>query len=73
MGTGEIDILARRGERTFVVEVRTRWGGEGDPLESIDGAKRRQVGALARRVGAEVGLLGLRFDRVGVDLHWCLA
>ncbi|WOF21578.1 YraN family protein [Microbacterium betulae] len=45
---GEIDIVARRGARLAVVEVKTRSGtAYGHPLEAVDARKLRRLWRLA--------------------------
>jgi len=64
-GGNELDVVVRRGRRLVFSEVKMRRGaGFGDPLEAIDGEKRRRVtraaeGFLARHpelAGLEVSL-----------------
>jgi putative endonuclease len=45
---GELDLIARDGQTTVMVEVKTRKGIRmGHPLEAVDGRKRRQLTRLA--------------------------
>lgn len=46
---GELDLIAHEGEKTIIVEVRTRIGQRlGTPLESVD---RRKIAKLRRLAG----------------------
>ena len=65
---GEIDIIARKGVATVVVEVKTRSGTAfGHPL---DGVTPRKLARLRRLAGAwceaNPGAQGLRIDVIGV-------
>ncbi len=56
---GEIDIVARHGDTTVVVEVKTRSGlGFGHPLDAVTPRKLARL----RRLAAH----GLRIDVIGV-------
>ena len=45
---GEVDVVARHGERIVFVEVKTRRSdGFGDPLEAVDARKRARLWQLA--------------------------
>jgi putative endonuclease len=47
-GTGELDLVARKGDQLVFVEVRTRRGAEaGTPEESVTAAKQARLAALA--------------------------
>ena len=79
VGGGEIDIVARVGGETAVVEVRSRWavGREEspDPLVAFDAAKVRQVRKLAAALPppmrtSRVDLIAVRFGNEGVELLW---
>ena len=79
VGRGEIDIVARVGEETAVVEVRSRWavGREEspDPLDAFDAAKAQQVRKLAAMLPrsmrtSRVDLIAVRFGDEGVELLW---
>ena len=66
---GEIDIVARHGSTTVVVEVKTRSGvGYGHPLEAVTPRKlarlRRLAGAWCAESGTTVHTL--RIDVIGV-------
>lgn len=65
---GEIDIVADDGEAIVVVEVRAVRDEDRDPLETVDGAKRRRLVRLAKLYAAARGLVDrpLRIDCVGV-------
>lgn len=70
VGDGEVDLLARDGELLVAAEVRTSSGG-GDPIDAIDGEKRRRVARLAGLLGADrVDFVGVRVDGDGFDVHW---
>ena len=79
VGGGEIDIIARVGGETAVVEVRSRWAvgkkGAPDPLEAFDAAKAQQVRKLAASLPrsmrtSRVDLIAVRFGDEGVELLW---
>ena len=67
---GELDIIACRGSLLVIAEVRTRVEGRGDPVDSFDERKRRQV----RRMAAQwlsanrcpAGIGSFRIDAVAV-------
>ncbi len=65
---GEIDIVAREGRTTVVVEVKTRAGlGFGSPLESITPIKLARLRRLAAAWCAENGAVErLRIDAIGI-------
>ena len=81
-GRNELDLVVRRGRRLVFVEVKEKGGpGFGDPLEMVDGEKRRRVrraaeAYLARHRGLRgldvsfevVGVRGRRLVRVRDDL-----
>ncbi len=70
---GEIDIIARDGNTTVVVEVRTKTGADfGTPEESITGKKARQLRRLAlyylqsaykREVPSRIDLVAVVLDK----------
>jgi len=68
---GEIDIVARLGAATVIVEVRARRGTPmGDGLDSIDAAKAARLRDLARSYAAAHDLSGdLRIDVIAVDVR----
>lgn len=67
---GEIDLLMSDRSKRVVVEVRAVTGGN-DPVDAIDGAKRRHVGRLAGKVGASrVDYVGIGFHHWGILVHW---
>lgn len=67
---GEIDLLARDGNQLVAVEVRTVTR-LGDPIDAVDGAKRRHVARIAAAAGASrVDMVGVGLDRSGVVVHW---
>ncbi|MDN3310548.1 YraN family protein [Microbacterium oryzae] len=68
---GEIDIVACRGERLAVVEVKTRSGtGYGHPFEAVDARKLKRLWRLAATwAQAHPGALdrrSLHVDAVGI-------
>ncbi len=73
-GHQEVDLVVRRKAVLAFVEVKTRsQAGSGDPLESITGRKRLDIGRVAvhwlRAHGRFLGAVDtLRFDAVAVDL-----
>ncbi len=46
----ELDIVAWEGRTLAVIEVKTRRGGLGRPMERVDGAKRKRLRKAARRL-----------------------
>ncbi len=68
---GEIDIVARDGGATVIVEVRARRGAAlGDGLDSIDARKAERLRALAASYAATHQPPGdLRIDVIAVDLE----
>ena len=69
--TGEIDIVARDGATTVVVEVKTRSSsGFGHPLDAITPAKLARLRRLAGAwCDAHGGVKHLRVDAVAVLAH----
>lgn len=67
---GEIDIIAQKDGYLVYVEVRYRSGDKyGDPLESVDGRKQRQICKTAAWHYAEYGAAEgrpCRFDVIGI-------
>jgi putative endonuclease len=65
---GEIDIIARKGNLTIFVEVKSRSGNLfGEPEESITPAKVAKLRALAQNYIAENFVKGeIRFDVISV-------
>lgn len=70
--TGEIDIVARHGDKLVFVEVRTRraGGGFGTAAESVDTRKQRKVTAAAQVYLHMKGLheSPVRFDVIAITL-----
>ncbi|MEJ8302523.1 YraN family protein [Saccharibacillus sacchari] len=69
--SGELDIVAEKGETLLFVEVRSRSGiGYGMPAESIDGRKIQQVRRTAEVYLHRFGISDrqIRFDAVAVML-----
>lgn len=66
--TGEIDIIARDGGTTVMVEVKTRSGtGYGHPLEAITPIKLARMRRVAAAWCAEHGPVdGLRIDAIAI-------
>lgn len=71
VGRGEVDLIVRDGNRRVVVEVRTRRGGDVDPVEAFTPDKARQVRLLAGRLGIRrVDLIAVWVGRESVDIRW---
>src|SRR5688500_4697649 len=68
---GEIDIIARDGGVTVLVEVRARRGNTmGDGLDSVDLRKSGRLRTLADSYAAQQSVEGdLRIDVVAVDME----
>ncbi len=67
---GEIDIIARDGTTTVVVEVRTITG-TGDPIDAVSVEKRRRVLRLSGGVRAgRVDFLGVAVRSSALEFHW---
>lgn len=68
---GEIDLIARDGNRVVFVEVKTRSGTAFPPAEGVDGRKQHRLRALARQWLWEEGQQGAacRFDVVAVHMQ----
>lgn len=67
---GEIDLIAKDGEYTVFVEVKTRSGeGYGAPSEAVDGKKREKYFLLATQYMQRNGLIDTpcRFDVVEIE------
>jgi putative endonuclease len=68
---GEIDIIARDGETTVFVEVKTRAGSDfGEGAEAVTPLKQRRIGQMAVDYASRHRLHDspCRFDVVTVDL-----
>jgi putative endonuclease len=66
---GEIDLIVRDRQALVFVEVRTHGGDQfGDPLESVNMRKQRQVAKAAVHYLTKSGLMEreARFDVVGI-------
>ncbi len=63
---GEIDLIARDGDRLVFVEVKTR--RRGIPAEAVDPGKQRRITLTALHFQRKFGVLGVgsRFDIVSV-------
>jgi hypothetical protein len=58
------------GRERVSVEVRST-SGRSDPADAANNAKRQRVLGLSRLAGASrIDLVGVRFDRGGIDVHW---
>ncbi len=66
---GEMDLVARQGDQTVFVEVRTRRGQSfGKPEESITPAKKARLLAVAQRYLADQGDTPWRVDVIALEL-----
>jgi putative endonuclease len=68
-GEAEVDIVARDGEITVFVEVKSRRSAEyGSPDRQIDESKRKNITRAARSYAARAGIAWnqVRFDVVSV-------
>ena len=66
---GEADVVARSGDETVLVEVKTRLGQDVDPLEAVIGRKQQAY----RRIGLAYlmehdELESVRFDVIGINV-----
>src|ERR1700694_4677738 len=68
---GELDLVCRRGEELFVVEVKTRTDDSfGTPFEAIGSRKRRALMSAAAEYRALAGWRGpIRYAVVGLTLR----
>lgn len=65
---GEIDLVARDGEETVFIEVKTRSGlGYGHPLEAITTAKLARLRRLAREWCGHRRAAGFEVGRIRID------
>ncbi len=68
MGHLEIDIIASRGQKLVVAEVKTRSDKDEDPFEAVD---NRKIGNIVRAAEAYVKLtdtpLEVQFDLFGIS------
>ena len=67
---GEIDIIAKDGEYTVFIEVKTRTDSAfGVPSEAVDYRKRQKYGLIAKAYLASKGLFdtAARFDVIEVE------
>ena len=67
---GEIDIIAKDGEYTAFIEVKTRTTDEfGAPIEAVDNRKRQKYIRIAKLYALEKGLTDapMRFDVIEVE------
>ena len=67
---GEIDIIAKDGEYTVFIEVKTRTGDAfGAPSEAVDARKRQKYAKVAKAYLAYKGLLdcACRFDVIEIE------
>lgn len=68
-GESEIDIVARRGDTSVFVEVKTRSGSEhGSPDRAIGAQKEKNIVRAARRYAARAGVdwSQVRFDTISI-------
>jgi putative endonuclease len=68
--SGEVDVVARKGDTTVFVEVKERHGeSHGQGHEAVTFGKRRRIVRAARLYAAARGLseTPLRFDVVSID------
>ena len=68
-GSGEIDVIARKGRLTAFVEVKRRSGGAfGTPAEAVNAAKRRRIVQAAAIWAQETGIAesAMRFDVIEI-------
>jgi putative endonuclease len=70
-GRNELDLVVRRGRRLVFVEVKEKTGiAFGNPLEMIDGEKRRRLRrAAARWLAAHPEASGLAVAFEAVSVH----
>lgn len=69
---GEVDIIAREGEKIVFVEVKTRRSSRfGEPKESVDEKKQRRLSLLALYFLKEKGWEAspARFDVIGIKVN----
>ena len=67
---GEIDIIAKDGEYTVFIEVKTRTGEMfGTPAEAVDFRKRQKYALIAKAYLAAKGLFdtAVRFDVIEIE------
>jgi putative endonuclease len=65
---GEIDIVAKQGEVTIFVEVKTRTSNTmGLPEESITAKKRKHMVACAEHYAAENEIDGWQIDVISIE------
>ena len=67
---GEIDIIAKDGEYTVFIEVKTRTTEEfGAPSEAVDSRKQRQYVKVANLYAIKQGLMDtpMRFDVIEIE------
>ena len=66
---GEIDLVARRGRKVVIVEVKTRQSlGAGEGFEAVDRRKRERLVRLGDRYAAKHPDVQLRYDIL--SLFW---
>jgi len=69
--TGEIDIVAKKGEDIYFIEVKARWNKDcGDPLESITVNKQKKMISAVRFYLAKNRLFDINchLSAVGIDM-----
>jgi putative endonuclease len=68
-GEAEIDVVAKHGDITVFVEVKTRSGSEfGSPDRAIGAQKQKNIARAARRYAARAGIGWdkVRFDTISI-------
>lgn len=69
---GEIDLVVRDGSTTVAVEVKATTDGS-NPIDAVDDTKMDLVGRTAAgsrfRIG-RIDIVGVRFDKSGVEIRW---
>jgi len=71
VGRDEIDLIARIGDRTVAVEVKTGLGSGSRPWESFDDDKNERIRRAARALSLRrIDLIAVTFTREGVTIRW---
>ena len=68
---GELDIVAKKGDDIYFVEVKTRWSSNcGNPLESITEHKQKKIVMAAKYYLAKKRLLDINchLSAIGIDM-----
>jgi putative endonuclease len=67
---GEIDIVARKGKLTALIEVRSRISPHIDPFETVTAKKKNKLKSLARYYCEFYdGESDIRLDVIGITFH----